>query len=165
MTKFLPTLALLLAAATSFAQTAAPAVSAATPSPGFSAPADDALFRDLGGNAGIDAIVGDFVPRLVADPRTGEFFRKANQAHLEEMQPVRSLEMTEDESRAVRSYAFVSQKPMIMVASGTGFAPIKSIVEHSLRGGVVDTGAEQQRRLAGALGPGRFRTSMAQGIA
>jgi hemoglobin len=86
MTKLLPTLALLLAATASFAQTAAPAASAvATPSPGFSAPADDALFRDLGGNPGIDAIVGDFVPRLVADPRTSEFFKKTNQAHLKDM--------------------------------------------------------------------------------
>jgi hemoglobin len=86
MIKLLPTLALLLAATSSLAQMAAPAASAvATPSPGFSAPADDALFRDLGGRPGIDAIVGDFVPRLVADPRTGEFFKKTNQAHLEDM--------------------------------------------------------------------------------
>jgi len=85
MTKFLPTLALLLAATAASAQAAAPAASAATPSPGFSAPADDALFRDLGGRPGIAAIVGDFVPRLVADPRTSEFFKKTNQAHLQEM--------------------------------------------------------------------------------
>ena len=85
MTKFLPALALLLATAASFAQTAAPAASAATPSPGFPAPADDALFRDLGSRPGIDAIVGDFVPRLVADPRTSEFFKKTNQAHLKDM--------------------------------------------------------------------------------
>ena len=85
MTRFLPTLVLLLATTASFAQTAAPAASAATPSPGFSAPADDALFRDLGGRPGIDAIVGDFVPRLVADARTAEFFKKTNQAHLKEM--------------------------------------------------------------------------------
>jgi len=85
MTKFLPTLVLLLAATTACAQAAAPAAPAATPSPGFSAPADDALFRDLGGRPGIAAIVGDFVPRLVADPRTSEFFKKSNQAHLQEM--------------------------------------------------------------------------------
>ena len=85
MTKFLPALALLLATAASFAQTVAPAASAATPSPGLPAPADDALFRDLGGRPGIDAIVGDFVPRLVADPRTSEFFKKTNQAHLKDM--------------------------------------------------------------------------------
>ena len=56
----------------------APAASAA-------APADDALFRALGGQPGIDRITGDFVPRLVADPRTSEFFKKSNQAHLQEM--------------------------------------------------------------------------------
>ena len=52
---------------------------------GAPAPADDTLFRALGGQAGIDRIVGDFVPRLVADPRTAEFFRKRNQAHLKAM--------------------------------------------------------------------------------
>ena len=51
-----------------------------------SAPAaDDTLFRALGARPGIDAIVDDFVPRLVADPRTSEFFKKTNQAHLEQM--------------------------------------------------------------------------------
>ena len=49
------------------------------------AAADDALFRALGARPGIDAIVDDFVPRLVADPRTSEFFRKTNQAHLKQM--------------------------------------------------------------------------------
>jgi ribosome-binding ATPase len=38
-------------------------------------------------------------------------------AHLDAFQPVRSLVLTEDESRAVRSYAFVSQKPLILVAN------------------------------------------------
>ena len=61
------------------AQTAAPAATAAP------MPADDTLFRALGGQPGIDAIVGDFVPRLAADPRTGEFFKKTNQAHLKLM--------------------------------------------------------------------------------
>jgi len=59
------------------AQPAAPAAAVA--------PADDALFRALGGQAGIARIVDDFVPRLVADPRLSEFFRKARQEHLEEM--------------------------------------------------------------------------------
>ncbi|HEY8977924.1 MAG TPA: group 1 truncated hemoglobin [Burkholderiaceae bacterium] len=49
------------------------------------APADDTLFRDLGGQAGIDRIVGDFVPRLAADARLGEFFKRANQDHLRQM--------------------------------------------------------------------------------
>jgi hemoglobin len=68
---------LLLGAPPSHAQTAA--------LPPMAAPADDTLFRALGGLPGIDAIVGDFVPRLMADPRTGEFFRKANKEHLEQM--------------------------------------------------------------------------------
>jgi hemoglobin len=59
---------------------------AADPNPaGAPAPADDALFRALGGQAGIARIVGDFVPRLVTDARMGEFFKKTNQDHLKEM--------------------------------------------------------------------------------
>ena len=38
-------------------------------------------------------------------------------AHLDSFQPVRSIALTEDESRSVRSYAFVSQKPLILVAN------------------------------------------------
>jgi GTP-binding protein YchF len=38
-------------------------------------------------------------------------------AHLEELMPVRTLELTEDERRAIRSYAFVSGKPLILVAN------------------------------------------------
>ncbi|MEO5687322.1 MAG: group 1 truncated hemoglobin [Burkholderiaceae bacterium] len=84
MTKILLPLAalcaLLLAGTPAQAQSAAPAPMAA-----MATPSDDALFRALGAKAGIDAIVGDFVPRLVADPRTAEFFKKTNQAHLKEM--------------------------------------------------------------------------------
>jgi len=84
MTKTLPSLAalcaLLLAGAPAHAQSAASAPLAST-----AAPVGDALFRALGARAGIDAIVADFVPRLVADPRTSEFFKKTNQAHLQEM--------------------------------------------------------------------------------
>jgi len=75
----LAALAAALALTTAQAQTSAPA-NATIP-----APADDALFRDLGGQAGIDRIVGDFVPRLVSDARMGEFFKRANQEHLKQM--------------------------------------------------------------------------------
>ncbi len=37
--------------------------------------------------------------------------------HLDELQPIRTLELTEDEKRTVRSYAFVSGKPLILVAN------------------------------------------------
>jgi GTP-binding protein YchF len=37
--------------------------------------------------------------------------------HLESLEPVRTLEMTEDELRSVRSFAFVSGKPLILVAN------------------------------------------------
>ena len=82
MTKLLLSLASLCAAL------ALPVAHAQSTDPhpaGAPAPADDALFRALGGQAGIDAIVADFVPRLAGDPRTGEFFKKTDQAHLQAM--------------------------------------------------------------------------------
>ena len=75
---------LLAALCAAFAQPAAHAQSAA-PAASAAAPADDTLFRALGGQAGIARIVDDFVPRLVADPRLSEFFRKARREHLEQM--------------------------------------------------------------------------------
>jgi hemoglobin len=84
MKKLLPCIASLcvLWLATASPAGAQPAAPAAAVAP---APADDALFRALGGQAGIDRIVGEFVPRLVADARTGEFFKKTNQEHLKLM--------------------------------------------------------------------------------
>ena len=82
MTKLLLPLVALCAA---LALPAAHAQSAEPNPAGAPAPADDTLFRALGGQAGIDRIVGEFVPRLVADPRTGEFFKKTDQAHLKAM--------------------------------------------------------------------------------
>ena len=77
----LPTFALCAVLALPFAR----AQSAQAGAPAASAPVDDALFRALGGQAGIDAIVADFVPRLAADPHTSEFFKKTNRAHFELM--------------------------------------------------------------------------------
>ncbi len=37
--------------------------------------------------------------------------------HLESLQPVRTLDLTEEESRSIRSYAFVSGKPLILAAN------------------------------------------------
>lgn len=51
---------LLLASAAALAQTA---------------PAGDGLYRAWGGQAGIRAVMDDFVPRLAADPRTAGFFK------------------------------------------------------------------------------------------
>jgi hemoglobin len=82
MTKTLLSLIALCAAA---ALGGARAQSAPAAPPSASAVSDDALFRALGGQAGIDAIVDDFVPRLVADPRMSEFFKKTKQPHLRQM--------------------------------------------------------------------------------
>ena len=38
-------------------------------------------------------------------------------AHLDDFKPVRSLALSEDEQRSIRSYAFVSGKPLILVAN------------------------------------------------
>ena len=80
MTRFVTVLAAFV-----FALSSAHAQSAAPANATIPAAADDALFRDLGGQAGIDRIVGDFVPRLVTDARMGEFFKRANQDHLRQM--------------------------------------------------------------------------------
>ena len=82
MNKTLLSIAVLCAA---FASSSASAQSAAPTASAVAATADDTLFRALGAQAGIARIVDDFVPRLVADPRTSEFFRKTNQAHLKQM--------------------------------------------------------------------------------
>ncbi len=37
--------------------------------------------------------------------------------HLDSFQPVRSLKLSDDEARSIKSYAFVSQKPLILVAN------------------------------------------------
>ena len=79
MNKFLLSLACLSSTLALPAAHAQPATPAAAGAP---APADDTLFRALGGQPGLDRIVAEFVPRLAADSRTGEFFKKTNQAHL-----------------------------------------------------------------------------------
>ena len=40
--------------------------------------ADDSIFQGLGGKAGIDKIVADFVPIILADQRINRFFEKMN---------------------------------------------------------------------------------------
>ncbi len=46
------------------------------------APAKPALYHALGEMPGLVRLVDDFMPRLVADPRTGPFFQPANQPHI-----------------------------------------------------------------------------------
>lgn len=45
-------------------------------------PASDSLYQAWGGKAGIRAVMDDFVPRLLQDPRTAPFFRNANRENL-----------------------------------------------------------------------------------
>lgn len=49
---------------------------------GSAAWADDSLYQAWGGQAGIRAVMDDFVPRLKADARIGRYFRETNAAHL-----------------------------------------------------------------------------------
>ncbi len=44
--------------------------------------ADDTLYRAWGGEAGIRAVMQDFVPRLYEHPRIGHFFKGVNREHL-----------------------------------------------------------------------------------
>jgi hemoglobin len=43
---------------------------------------DDSLYRAFGGEAGLAALMADFVPRLVADARIGRYFKNTNREHL-----------------------------------------------------------------------------------
>jgi len=45
-------------------------------------PANDNVYQAWGGKAGIRAVMEDFVPRLIADPRTGPFFKNVNRENL-----------------------------------------------------------------------------------
>ncbi len=51
---------------------------------GGQAMADDALYQSLGQKPGLVVLMDDFMKRLLADPRTGPFFSKANQQHVKE---------------------------------------------------------------------------------
>lgn len=45
-------------------------------------PANDSIYQAWGGKAGIRAVMDDFVPRLMADPRTAPFFKDVNRENL-----------------------------------------------------------------------------------
>jgi hemoglobin len=47
-----------------------------------SPPRDDRLYRAFGGEAGLAALMADFVPRLLADGQIGRFFKTTNREHL-----------------------------------------------------------------------------------
>lgn len=52
------------------------------------APADPSLlpvFEQFGGKPGIDALMEDFMIKLVADPRTRDYFAEADQKHIKQM--------------------------------------------------------------------------------
>ena len=46
--------------------------------------ADDALYQALGQKPGLVALMDDFVPRLLADPRMQPFFEKTNQVNFKQ---------------------------------------------------------------------------------
>ena len=64
MKKIAISLLLSLVATLTFAQLAAPG---------------DSLYKALGGKPGLVKLMDDFMPRLVSDPRTGPFFKAADQ--------------------------------------------------------------------------------------
>ncbi|MBC7483753.1 MAG: group 1 truncated hemoglobin [Rhizobacter sp.] len=46
--------------------------------------ADDALYRQFGGQPGLVTLMDDFMLRLLADPRMSPFFKDVDQKHLKE---------------------------------------------------------------------------------
>jgi hemoglobin len=46
------------------------------------APADDALYQQLGAQPGLVKLIDDFMVRLLADPRMNPFFKDVDQAHV-----------------------------------------------------------------------------------
>ena len=76
--------ALLLAGVCSSLPAAAQAT--AMPSPPYTptVPADDSLYRQLGGQAGLVKLMNDFMTRLLVDPRMNAFFKNVDQAHVKE---------------------------------------------------------------------------------
>jgi hemoglobin len=46
--------------------------------------ADDSLYQSFGQKAGLTALMDDFVPRLLKDPRMESFFAKTNQQNFKE---------------------------------------------------------------------------------
>jgi hemoglobin len=76
-------LTLLVAAAPSNAQSNAPsAASSNTPSNAQITMANDAVFQQFGGKAGIDKVVADFLPLLLADERIKDVFKDADMERL-----------------------------------------------------------------------------------
>ena len=43
---------------------------------------DDGLYKALGEKSGLVRLMDDFIPRLVADPRIGPFFKRVDRQHL-----------------------------------------------------------------------------------
>ena len=46
--------------------------------------ADDALYRQFGGQPGLVTLMDDFMVRLLADPRMGPFFKDVDQKHVKD---------------------------------------------------------------------------------
>ncbi|WP_395704173.1 group 1 truncated hemoglobin [Aquabacterium sp.] len=46
--------------------------------------AENTAFQAFGARPGLVSLMDDFMVRLLADPRTGPFFQKANQAHVKQ---------------------------------------------------------------------------------
>jgi hemoglobin len=76
------TLAALVAVAMGTAMFSAPAFSQSSYTPAI--PANDALYQQLGGEAGLIKLMDDFMARLLADPRMNPFFKEVDQKHVKE---------------------------------------------------------------------------------
>lgn len=57
-------------------------------------PADDTLYRQLGGQSGLVTLMDDFMQRLLADPRMNAFFKDVDQKHVKEELVVQFCEVS-----------------------------------------------------------------------
>ena len=76
------TLAALVALGMGTAMFCAPAFSQSSYTPTI--PANDTLYQQLGGEAGLTKLMDDFMARLLADPRMNPFFKEVDQKHVKE---------------------------------------------------------------------------------
>ncbi|MCE4554511.1 group I truncated hemoglobin [Roseateles cellulosilyticus] len=87
-------------------------------------PTDDSLYRAWGGEAGIRAVMEDFVPRLFTDPRTARFFERVDRNNL----VARLTEQLCKEAGGPCAYTGAAMKP-VHADLGIGKRDFNALVE------------------------------------
>jgi len=116
--------------------------------PPVAAPAGPSLYERLGGQAGIDAVVADFVVRVTVDPRISAFFRGVDVDRLR-------AKLAEQICQASGGPCHYTGRPMREVHAGLGIrdadfdALVGDLVAALNRAGV---GEREKAELLGVLG-------------